>query len=61
MAALGFCPCQTRTIVSIVIILKAKDSSHRFMMGKYCGHISAFISDRIFFVLTGKEENYSLD
>ena len=55
-AALGFVPDRIRTLVSM-----ATDSSHRIIMGgTYCEHSSAFIFDRIFFILTGNEDNHKI-
>ena len=53
-AALGFGPDQIRTLLSM-----ATDSSHRIIMGKLCGHSSAFIFDRIFFILAGNKGNHN--
>ena len=39
----------------------ATDSSHRVIMGKCCEHSSAFIFDRIFFILAGNENIYNED
>ena len=47
-AALGFGPDRIGTLVSM-----ATDSYHRVIMGKCCDHSSAFIFDRIFFILAG--------
>ena len=52
--ALGFGPDRIRTLVSM-----ATDSSNRVIMGKRCEHASAFIFDRIFFILTGNEDNHN--
>ena len=46
---LGFGLDRIGTLVSM-----ATDSSHRVIMGKCCQHSSAFIFDRIFFILAGK-------
>ena len=43
-AALGFGQDRIRTLIS-----KAKDSSHRVIMGKICAHFSAFIFNWISF------------
>ena len=53
--ALGFGPDRIRTLVSM-----ATDSSHRVIMGKCCEHASAFIFDRIFFILAGKEDYHNI-
>ena len=53
--ALGFRPDRIRTLVSM-----ATDSSHRIIMGKRCEHARAFIFDRIFFILTGNEDNHNI-
>ena len=54
-AALGFGPDRIRTLMSM-----ATDSSHRVIMGKCCQHSSAFIFDRIFFILAGNENLYNI-
>ena len=38
----------------------AMDSSHRVIMGKCCVHSSAFIFDRIFFILAGNENIHNI-
>ena len=48
--AIGFEPDRIRTLVYM-----ATDSSHRDIMGKCCEHFSAFIFNRIFFILAGNE------
>ena len=53
--ALGFEPDRIRTLVSM-----ATDSSHRVIIGKCCEHASAFIFDRIFFILAGNEDNHDI-
>ena len=54
-AALGFGPDRIGTLVSM-----SADSSHRVVMGKSCQHSSAFIFDRIFFILAGNENIYNI-
>ena len=54
-AALGFGPDRIGTRVSM-----ATDSSHRVIMGKCCKHSSAFIFDRIFFILAGNETIHNI-
>ena len=55
-AALGFGPDRIGTLVSM-----ATDSSHRVIMGKMlCVHSSAFIFDRIFFILAGNENIHNI-
>ena len=54
-AALGFGPDKIETLVSM-----ATDSSHRVIMGKCCEYSSAFIFDRIFFILTGNENIHNI-
>ena len=49
-AALGFGPDRIGTLVSM-----GTECSHRVIMGKCCEHSSAFIFDRIFFILAGKK------
>ena len=51
--ALSFGTDRIRTLVSM-----ATDSSHRVIWGKCCEHASTFIFDRIFFILTGNEDNH---
>ena len=48
LITLGFEPGRIGTLVSM-----ATDSSHRVIMEKTCGHSSARIFDRIFFILSG--------
>ena len=38
----------------------ATDSSHRVIMGKMLSHSSAFIFDRIFFILAGDDDIYNI-
>ena len=52
--ALGFGPDRIRTLESM-----ATDSSHRVIMGK-CVHSSAFIFDRIFFILAGNKNIHNI-
>ena len=54
-AKLGFGPDLIGTLFSM-----ATDSSNRVIIGKSCYHSSAFIFDRIFFILAGKEDNYKI-
>ena len=54
-AALGFRPDRIGTLVSMTT-----DSSLRVIMGKCCEHSSAFIFDRIFFILAGSEDIYNI-
>ena len=51
----GFETDRIRTLVSM-----ATDSFHRVIMGKRCEHASAFIFDRIFFVLAGNENIHNI-
>ena len=53
--ALGFGLDRIGTLVSM-----ATDSSHRVIMGEYCDHSSAFIFDRIFFILAGNKDIYNI-
>ena len=53
--ALGFGPDRIGTLVAM-----ATDSSHRVIMGKCCEHSSAFIFDRIFFILAGNENIHNI-
>ena len=55
--ALGFGPDRIRTLVSM-----ATDSFHMVIMGKCCEHAtcSAFIFDRIFFILAGNKDNHNI-
>ena len=53
--ALGFGSDRVITLVSM-----ATDSTHRVIMGKCCGHASASIFDRIFFILAGNEDNHNI-
>ena len=48
-------PDRIRTLVSM-----ATDSSHRVIMGKNCGHSSAFIFDSIFLILAGNKDNHNI-
>ena len=54
-AALGFELDRIGTPVSM-----ATDSSDRVIMGKCCDHSSAFIFDRIFFILAGNENIHNI-
>ena len=54
-AALCFGLDRIGTLVSM-----ATDSSHRVIMGKICDHSSAFIFDRIVFILAGNENIYNI-
>ena len=38
----------------------ATDSSNRVTMGKCCEHSSAYIFDRIFFILAGNEDSHKI-
>ena len=54
-AALGFGPDRIGTLVSM-----ATDSFQRVIMGKCCEHSSAFIFNRIFFILAGNENIHNI-
>ena len=55
MAELGFGPYLILTLVSIAI-----DISLRVIMEKSCKHSIPFIFNRIFFILTGIEDNHKI-
>ena len=54
-AAIGFGPDWTRTLGSM-----ATDRSYRGILGKSCGHSSAFIFDWIVFILVGNKDNHNI-
>ena len=54
-AALCFGSDRIGTLVSM-----ATDSSHMVIMGKCCQHSSAFIFDRIFFILAGNKNIHNI-
>ena len=53
--ALGLGPDRIGTLVSM-----ATDNSHTVIMGKICQHSSAFIFDRIFFILAGNKNIHNI-